>query len=145
MSASTLQDLLDRVAIRELTARYNMSVDNGDIDGYVRTFIPDGVFYVSADQQLRGHEQIKTFSQHLGFGCVHMTTDAIIEINGDRARQTCYLLVMKRQRDRQNITPITTGCYHDTLVRTPEGWRFESRKADCDVALDLVLARLSGG
>lgn len=143
MGVSTLQELLDRVSIRELTARYNTAIDNGDVDGFVRTFIPDGIFYATAGQQLNGREEIKSFGKVLGFGCIHMTMDAVIEIDGDRARQTCTMLVARRQKDKQDVSIVTTGRYDDHLVRTPEGWLFESRNGDCDVDLDIVVARLS--
>ena len=143
MGASTLQELLDRVEIRELTARYNNAIDNGDVEGFIDCFIPDGIFYTTADVQLKGREQIRSFGSVLGYGCIHMTMDAIVTVDGDKARQSCTMLVAKRQKDKQDVSIVTTGRYDDHLVRTAEGWLFASRKGDCDVELNLVVDRLS--
>ena len=142
MAAATLQELLDRIAIRELTARYNNAIDNGDVEGFVNCFVPEGIFYTTADVQLKGREQIKSVGTVLGFGCIHMTMDAIVTVDGDKAQQHCTMLVAKRRKDKQEISIVTTGRYDDHLVRTPEGWLFESRKGDCDVELTLVVERL---
>jgi hypothetical protein len=56
-------------------------------------------------------------------------TNYAIEGDGDRA--TVYCLVVKIQVEKAPFI-IASGVYNDVVVRTAEGWRFESRQLDVD-------------
>jgi SnoaL-like domain len=77
-------------------------------------------------------------SRIVGYGPVHMTTDPIIEIDGDRAVQTCTMALGGRTNDRTpgSATYVTSGRYRDELVRTDEGWKFAKRLWVPDAILD---------
>jgi hypothetical protein len=89
----TADELADRFAIRELTAAYNNTIDGGDVAGFARTFTATGEFVVPGglEEPLRGTDQIEGFARAIGYGCIHMTTDAVITVDGDRAQQHCSL------------------------------------------------------
>ncbi len=67
---------------------------------------------------------------------VHITSDPIIEVDGDEATQTCALLNIYRAADKSANEFVATGRYFDRLVRTPEGWRIKERRVVLD--LDVV-------
>ncbi|HLM96907.1 MAG TPA: nuclear transport factor 2 family protein, partial [Acidimicrobiales bacterium] len=74
------------------------------------------------------------------YGIVHVTVDAIIEVDGDRAVQDVTLLVVARPPadapdDKRQSRLQRTGRYHDQLVRTPDGWRFARRTVTLDGGL----------
>jgi uncharacterized protein (TIGR02246 family) len=127
--------LLDRAQIRELTARYNRCFDDGDPDGFAATFTEDGVMEVAGTFNVSGREALAEMVRHTPYGVVHVTVDATVEVDGDRAVQDVKLLVLARPgpdaaEGRSKLT--NTGRYHDELVRTPEGWRFTHRTAVLD-------------
>jgi uncharacterized protein (TIGR02246 family) len=132
--------LVDRARIRELTARYNRCFDDGDPEGFAATFIEDGAMEVEGGPTTTGRAALAEMVRRTPYGIVHVTVDAIIEVDGDRAVQDVTLLVVARPpadapADRRHSRLQRSGRYHDLLVRTPEGWRFERRTATLDGGL----------
>lgn len=58
-----------------------------------------------------------------------MTLNPQVQVTGDTARQHATVLPGARAASRQPDTSkwATTGTYHDTLRRTPDGCRFAKR------------------
>jgi len=133
---ASLSELADRLAIRELTARYNRAFDDVDPDAYARVFTEDGVLEVDGEP-IAGREALIETVRATGYGIVHITSDAIVAIDGDAAVQECTLLTARRAQDRSENAFLATGRYRDELVRTPDGWRFKRRSVTMDLALDL--------
>jgi uncharacterized protein (TIGR02246 family) len=136
----TMAWLVDRARIRELTARYNRCFDDGDPEGFAATFIEDGAMEVAGGPTTTGRAALAEMVRRTPYGIVHVTVDAIIEVDGDRAVQDVTLLVVARPpadapADRRHSRLQRSGRYHDLLVRTPEGWRFERRTATLDGGL----------
>jgi uncharacterized protein (TIGR02246 family) len=132
--------LVDRAQIRELTARYNRSFDEGDPEAFAATFTDDGVMEVAGGPTTTGRAALAEMCRHTPYGIVHVTTDATVEVDGDRAVQDVTLLVVNRPpadapRDKRVSRVQRSGRYHDELVRTPDGWRFARRVATLDGGL----------
>jgi uncharacterized protein (TIGR02246 family) len=133
--SDALERVLDHLAIRELTARYNRAFDDVDSEAWADTFTPDGVMEYSGGPPISGRDALIEMSRKTGYGFVHITTDPIIEVDGDRATQSCTLIVANRSKAGDPVAIAMTGRYEDELVRTADGWRFERRKATLDVNL----------
>jgi hypothetical protein len=78
--------------------------------------------------------------RHTPYGIVHVTVNATVEVDGDRAVQDVKLLVLSRPGpdappDKRGSRLRSTGRYHDELVRTPDGWRFARRTCTLDGGL----------
>jgi uncharacterized protein (TIGR02246 family) len=130
--SDALDRVLDHLAIRELTARYNRAFDDVDSEAWADTFTPDGVMdYGGAP--ISGRDALIKMSQATGYGVVHITADPIIEVDGDRGTQRCTVIIANRSEARDRVGITMTGRYEDELVRTPDGWRFKRRKAILDV------------
>lgn len=140
-----LSNLADRVAIRDLTARYNDAIDDGRLDDYLACFTPDGVFEVDGLGRGQGPDQIRPMVEPITPVAIHLTLDAVVEVDGDTATQRCRFLLGRRSPDRADYTIVTSGRYRDRLVRTPAGWRFTERHATFDIDTAAVVARLQGG
>jgi 3-phenylpropionate/cinnamic acid dioxygenase small subunit len=140
-----LADLADRFAIRELTARYNDAIDDGRLDDYLACFTADGVFEVDGLGRAQGADQIRPMVEPISPIAVHLSLDAVIEVDGDTATQRCRFLLGRRSPDRSDFTIVTSGRYHDRLVRTADGWRFAERHAAFDIETAAVVSRLQGG
>jgi uncharacterized protein (TIGR02246 family) len=136
----TMAWLVDRARIRELTARYNRCFDDGDPEGFAATFTEDGAMEIDGGPTTRGREALAEMVRRTPYGIVHVTVDAIVEVDGDRAVQDVTLLVVNRPSadtppEKRRSRLQRTGRYHDELVRTPDGWRFQHRIASLDGGL----------
>jgi uncharacterized protein (TIGR02246 family) len=132
--------LIDRTRIRELTARYNRCFDDGDPDGFAATFTEDGVMEVDGGHRVSGRDGLAEMVRRTPYGVKHVTVDATVAIDGDRAVQDVTLLVLARPpRDAdprtRRSTVQRTGRYHDELVRSVDGWLFSYRCAVLDGGL----------
>ncbi len=135
--AARVAELEDQLAIRDLTSRYNQAFDDMDLDGYVATFTDDAAFVIDGGAPIVGKPAIRAFHVEIGFGKVHSTVDHRIVIDGDRATQTCNLVLGERTPDRAvgSARLDNFGRYQDELVRTPDGWRFARRSWTPDARL----------
>ena len=132
--------MVDRARIRELTARYNRCFDDGDPEGYAATFTEDGVMEVVGGPVTSGRTALAEMVRHTPRGIVHVTVDALVEVDGDRAVQDVTLLVVQRPPDgapraERRSRLERSGRYRDELVRTDEGWRFARRTCTLDGGL----------
>lgn len=135
-SPQTARAVEDRFAIHDLTARYNRAADGTDVDALLALFTPDAV----VEMHGRGDgpasyegPAISGLVAPFAGQRVHLTTDAIVQLDGDRATQTCTLLLCTRSRSR-GVAALFTGRYDDELVRTEAGWLFARRVVHIDYA-----------
>jgi uncharacterized protein (TIGR02246 family) len=131
---------VDRARIRELTARYNRAFDDGDPDAFAATFTDDGVMEVVGGPTTSGRSALAEMVRRTPYGIVHVTVDAIVSVDGDRAVQDVTLLVVARpapdaSADQRRSRLQRSGRYHDELVRTGDGWRFARRTCTLDGGL----------
>lgn len=133
----------DREAIRELTARYNLAADGRDLDAYADCFVADGAFEMVGLARLEGPDALKAMIGALDFPTRHVTTDAVIDVDGDRATQRCAFMLFARKPDENELVVLTTARYEDRLVRTSDGWRFVERIATTDNDLGAGISTLS--
>ncbi|WP_159707245.1 nuclear transport factor 2 family protein [Arthrobacter sp. 18067] len=123
----------DKLTIVELSNAQMRSLDNHDIDAWLEAWIPDGKF-IATYGTFAGHRAIREFIEgHIAAGkedgARHLMTNYVVEGDGDTAAVTCA--VTKLQVDEPPFI-IASGTYHDVVVRTQKGWRFESRRLDID-------------
>ncbi len=134
MDSQQLAAVADQLAIRDLTARYNFAIDAGQIEDWVATFVEQGTFASALLGEHTGPEGLTEFAKgySAAFTGRHCTTDHIIELDGDRATQRCYLVLVNNDGGSRVST---TAIYEDELERTPAGWRFVIRRIAPDTAL----------
>lgn len=118
----------DLAEIHNLYAHYNLMLDAGDSEAWADTFIEDGRFGNN-----EGREALVAFAD--GFHAQnpntrHWNTNIRITPTAAGAAGTCYLMLWNVGARPQTI--VLTGTYQDALVKTPEGWRFESRRVAID-------------
>ncbi len=119
----------DRLAILDLAARYNHAMDSRDAEGWADCFTPDGVFDGGPRLQASGRDGLVAFMERLiarDIPALHWTNNPVIEGSGDHATLTLYLLVIDLRGERPE--PSHFGVYHDDLVPTADGWRFQRRR-----------------
>ncbi len=121
----------DYEEIRQLVARYNVAFDDLDVEGWVSCFTPDGFFERSnAGRSYQGRDQLAELISGFDIRGRHVTTDFQIQLNGDVATMSCYLMYL----DRANHHAVAMfGVYDDELVKVDGSWKFASRKLEVDL------------
>ena len=66
----------------------------------------------------------------------HVTTNLMVELDGDSATSRCYYTVFQ-QTDELPLQPIIAGRYHDRFERVDGVWRFADRLIFSDLIGDL--------
>lgn len=112
----------DYVEIQMLYARYNHVIDAGDVEGYVALYTPDGTF-----NNFKGHEGLRTFMKNRAPSTRrHWNTNLLITPSPEGAKGAVYLMFLDVGAKPPTVTG--AGKYDDTLVKTPQGWRFKKRQ-----------------
>ena len=124
----------DKLAIQELMARYNFSLNFGDIEAWVDCFTEDGIFECPFGT-FKGQDALRQYifertEERREYPLRHMVTNTIIDVQGDRASAKCYLLLLRVLQD--GIQLLTSGLYNDELKKTKKSWRFSHRKVHLD-------------
>jgi hypothetical protein len=123
----------DYEAIRQLTARYNRASDEADVGTWLNCFAPNGSFERKNGQRFSGRDELRGLLENFPVRGRHITSDFTIEVDGDRARQACYLLFLDRDR---NFELNMFGTYDDQLIKVDGNWFFVSRVLDVDDGSD---------
>ncbi|MBI4362969.1 MAG: nuclear transport factor 2 family protein [Euryarchaeota archaeon] len=130
----------DRLAILELCARYNRTVDSRDTEGWLSTWTDDGVFETTFGT-FQGRKAMEGFLRVFYAtmqGKRHWSGNHIIEGDGDTATLTCDLMLLQTGK---SPGVYATGTYTDALRRVAGAWRFSRRK----LALDSAASPKAGG
>jgi hypothetical protein len=107
----------DHVAISELLARYCLTLDVDDVEGWVALFTPDAVYEVYG-RSFDGHDGLRRMATAAPGG-LHLGGPPVIEVlDGDHARTRRNLLFVE-----QGVGEQRSAVYDDELVRTEAGWR----------------------
>lgn len=115
----------DHISIEHLYARYNETIDNGDIEGWVATWTPDGDF-----NGFKGRDGLLRFAKDYinnrdGTRRRHWLNNLVMRPTPEGAQVNNYFMILD-----VSVTPpvvASTGRNIDTFVKTAEGWRFKSR------------------
>jgi hypothetical protein len=143
-------------AIETLIMTYAERVDLGDFGGVADLF--DGATYrsVLGDDVMvqEGRDAVlntfQTMVRRYDDGTPrtkHVTTNVMIEIDGDAATARSYYTVMQ-QTDALPLQPIICGRYHDAFSLQDGVWRFTDRLIFSDLIGDLsqhLLVDVYGG
>lgn len=129
--ADRLQELLDRVDIGEVLARYCSALDARDWTGLEAVFTPDaGCDYGALGNPHGAAEIASLIRSTIGDldATQHLIGNVTVTVQGDTATADCSLIAQHIRAD----TPggdhyLLGGRYSDRLVRTPEGWRIAHR------------------
>lgn len=124
----------DKVEIQELVARYNRAIDSGDVEGWVDTFLPDGVFEGLVVPTFRGHDELRAFATAFWTepeyaewrGAQHWATNMIIDGEGDRATLFAYHIMFTP--DGPGANPALLAAYDDELRKVDGRWKFARRR-----------------
>ncbi|KUJ37299.1 hypothetical protein ACZ90_70325 [Streptomyces albus subsp. albus] len=130
--ATDFRELSDRAQLHDLLARQGRWLDERRFDEAADIFTPDAV---ARTQGGESHGLAALVAQarrtHERFACTqHFTTNALIDLDGDRAVLRANLLAVFVPQSA-DATPVPVGeRYRFEAVRTAQGWRFSRVEAD---------------
>jgi hypothetical protein len=131
----------DRAEIENLSNRYMVAVDAGDIETVMSTWAEDGVL-----EWIYGVERGKAAIRKAmsGFGGArrveipegatsrprtrHQIINHVIDVNGDKAKTIAYWFALTNNTPQKDVQLLYFGHYEDELVRVNGKWLFKVRK-----------------
>ena len=130
----------DYVDIQNLYARYNLTSDAGDPEGYAACFTDDGVLQIDPlGVKVQGRASFVSFKQKDAAGRGgryrrHWNGSLNLEkIDADTVRGRCYFHGYNGQPGELPVFA-DAGVYDDRIVRTGGGWRFARRHITMDAS-----------
>jgi hypothetical protein len=137
---STLRRWVDKLEIREIVERSVRSIDDANAAAFAELFEEDGVMQL-AGTVFAGREALRAMFRGGGGGAgwtepgqllkqpgvMHLTTNPVIDVNGDDATAETDMITLRRGDDgRARITLLAR--YRDRLRRADDGrWLISSR------------------
>jgi len=129
---SALQMLVDKDSIQDLMHQYSYCVDHRRYDDVVELFTSDCVvdFGPRTGSTVRSRSALRRlFGDPRGRfeATSHHNANVLVTFESDdSAMVRTSVYAWHRQTD--GTTPELWGYYHDSVVRTPDGWRIASRQ-----------------
>jgi SnoaL-like domain len=112
----------DLVEIHQLLAKYAVTITQGDVEGLVEVFTPDGTYSAFGDTYTLDRFPVLVDAAPKG---LFMTGTALVDLDPsspDAATGTQPLCFIEHSKHDMRI-----GYYRDTYVRTDGGWRLKTR------------------
>jgi hypothetical protein len=131
----------DRAEIENISNRYMVAVDAGDIDTVMSTWADDGVLE-SVFGVATGKAAIRKTMSDFGGGRVkslpanatsrprvrHQIMNHVIDVNGNTARSVAYWFALTNDTPQHDVQLLYFGHYEDELVKLNGHWLFKTRK-----------------
>jgi 3-phenylpropionate/cinnamic acid dioxygenase small subunit len=131
-----ITDSVDREEITQVLYLYARAIDAKEFSLLDAVFVPDAVidYAVAGGTRLPLSEMVGWLREALSMFRMtqHVITNPIVELDGERARSTAYLTATHVQvsLDGKSTVFVDHGVYKDAWVRTPKGWRIQSRRLE---------------
>ncbi len=123
-------DVAAQLAISRTLAEYCHLCDDGQFSDLVRRFAPGGSF-AFAGVVVTGRDALERWfaqNQPLELRGKHLTTNAVIDVDGDRARAVSDFVFLRRIDGV--VTPQIAGRYRDAFVRLGDQWLIDRREVE---------------
>ncbi len=130
----------DRAEIENLSNRYMIAVDAGDIETVMAAWTEDGVLEWVRGVEVGAAAIRKAMS---GFGggrkteipdgatsrprTRHQIINHVIDVEGDTARTVAYWFALSNNTPQKDVQVVSMGHYEDELVRRNGRWFFRKR------------------
>lgn len=129
--------LEEKDAIREVLATYCFHLDSGNFEAMAALFADDGTWHTDFGKGT-GRAGIVEHARSLRSGSgkrprgVHLTTNIVIDLDGDKARVRSNWMVAQNTEAGPKVS--SAGGYADDMVKRDGRWLFQYRKIDRFVA-----------
>jgi len=156
-AAAPLEAMLRWFEIQQLQDRYSAALDNDRLEEWASLFTPDcnyeivprenadlglpvGLIHCDNQRMLRDRvvslRHANIFEAH---SCRHLTSGLqVTPLGDDEVEATSSYVVVQTRTDGESFV-YQAGRYHDRILRTPEGWRYRSRRCIYDTSRVMTL------
>lgn len=110
----------DLVEIQQLLARYAVTITQGDIDGLLAVFTPDGTYSAFGDTYPLAEFPALVAAAPKG---LFLTGTPVVELSDENSASGTQPLCFVDHATHD----LRIGYYNDTYVRTADGWRLRTR------------------
>jgi ketosteroid isomerase-like protein len=131
----------DRAEIQNLSNRYMVAVDAGDIETVMSTWADDAVLESVFGVQ-RGKAEIRKAMSGFGGGRAvtipegatsrprtrHQIVNHVIDVSGNTAKTIAYWFALTNATPQKDVQMLYFGHYEDELTKVNGRWLFKSRK-----------------
>jgi len=131
-----------KLEVLELISRHSHAIDSADAEVYANLFTENGLLILrktgNDSAQHHGRKALADYASHLfrergGDQPRHHVRNTIFkEVSQSKAVTSTYFLVTNVSGKGGMAVVTDTGVYHDILVETENGWRFEERIVNYD-------------
>jgi len=127
-----LQRLVDKDAISRLKHQFSWAIEHNDVDLFVSLFTLDAKVNANPAHPLDGRAAIRARYTDLfrvwqgPFSSLHVVTNARIDVDGDEASGTWYLLDFAPRSDHSRSPVQVLGLYEETYRRVDGAWLIAS-------------------
>ena len=123
----------DHVQLSRLVDEISWRIDHQRAETVRELFLQEGTLALGPDQMLTGRDAITQWGRTIdanGWQIRHVTTNARFLAKGQDSACGITLVTayMRQPGDPASTTPWVIGEDHDQFVRTPEGWRVQTRR-----------------
>ena len=135
----------DRLDAQDLLARYCLLLDEGDCEGWVALWEPDGVFIGTRREAVRGHDELRSAAAlTLAGGIRHYLTNLACDYGDTRDDMIVrgYNLIISWLAE-PTLFGNAVVRYH--LVRRADGWKIKSNQVRLQVPPGFPADRLPDG
>ena len=121
-----IRECLDKMAVREAFARYAVTMDTGDAEGFAEVFTEDALWRWETEAfkvVFRGRGELRDMAALVARSCPgaqHMTGNHVVDVQDGKAHAVCELMVSLSRPE--GIYPVMQGFYDADLVNTGEKW-----------------------
>jgi len=119
----------DRLDIEQNYARYYHAIDSGNAEAWADTFTADGEF-----NGTKGRDALVAFIKRAGPQKTrHVVSNLVLEPTAEGAKGSLYVFIFNPEQ-----VPVTINSYSrydDTLVKTPQGWKFKTKIRSSDTTI----------
>jgi hypothetical protein len=141
-----LQQLEDRESIRQLLMEYGRTLDRRDFAAFSKLFAEKDGEWIGGMGKAKGPDAIRKLMEttigtdaSLKNANLHIFTNEIINLDGDRAKATTkWIFVITGEANRPQ--PVYLGHYEDDLVLENGNWKFLKRVVYADIPSDNAIA-----
>jgi uncharacterized protein (TIGR02246 family) len=134
----TRPTVTDLEQITDLQASYAAAYDGREPERFARLFSSDGELVLPDGHTVVGTEALRTFAENAAAKKArthHFMQNQRVSITGDHATGAAHVTAVSSLGD--SVRLLIMGRYHDEMVRTPDGWRFQRRRIIALTAEDL--------
>ena len=131
---TTLMTVANRLAIGDLTARYNRALEAGDLETWIGTFVQEGVLRGAGGESFSGHRELIRFFRAAPQDRIWVTADAQVDVDGVHAHQECRFVTLRPGSNGGGPMVEAVGRFRDALAYERGRWYFSMREMVADLS-----------